>query len=434
MFSLTREIQKFKEAKKNAIDKNINNWIETKKKAFTEMSKSAKESDKIISEKSLQLIKEKFDAKKEYSKSESTTLKNAIKNVAVAHRAKILMQEELVVKEKQLQELNSKIETLEVDTKKHKKQELKIKVTKGRIKDLKDLINANALSKKLYLKDEPPLGPMGWLKLMTSYLLIMFWALIVIWPVYELVKATFNGYDARSIANTEFQFSLDNFKYLFNHTDYTKWLTNTIVIAAITSVLTVATTLLISYAYSRFRFKGKKSSLLSIMLLQMVPSFAALTVFFLMYTILREKFNMSPRVVLIIIYVGGGLAGNTFIMKGYMDSISTEIDEAAKIDGLSRFQIFLRIILPLTKPMIAIIGLWSFIGPFGDILLPTLLLDDSKDYTIAAGLRRLVANKRDLHQPAYAAGAVIVALPISILFIGLRKFLVGGLVKGGVKG
>jgi arabinogalactan oligomer/maltooligosaccharide transport system permease protein len=109
------------------------------------------------------------------------------------------------------------------------------------------------------------------------------------------------------------------------------------------------------YAFSRYRFKGKKASLFTIMIIQMIPTLAALTVFYVLYVMLKDNFGISGKTVLIIIYVGGGMAGNTFIMKGYMDSISQEIDEAAKIDGLSNLKIFIKIIIPLSKPMIALI-------------------------------------------------------------------------------
>ena len=137
---------------------------------------------------------------------------------------------------------------------------------------------------------------------------------------------------------------------------------------------------------------------------------------------------------LILIYAGGGIASNTFILKGYIDSISTELDDAAKIDGCSNIQIYRLIIMPIARPMLAIIFLWSFIGPFMDYLLPKVLLTSPKTYTLAAGLFTLINDFRTINQPAFAAGGLLTAIPIVILFIALRKQLISGLSKGSVKG
>ncbi len=315
-----------------------------------------------------------------------------------------------------------------------KNLEIKIAKLTIREKDLKSFIRNKSILKKVYLSDEPPLTPMGWIKLFLSYGFMLLWALIILWPLMELVKATLNNNAIKTLNTSSYEFGFDSFSRLFGKTDFIDWMTNTLIVAGITSIATVFLALLMGYAFSRFRFKGKKSSLISVMLLQMVPSLAALTVFYVLYTILNQKFNLSGSVVLILIYVGGGVAGNTFIMKGYMDSISTEIDEAAKIDGLSQWRIFTRIIVPLTKPMIALVGLWSFIGPFGDYILPGLLLSESKTFTLAKGLQTLASDPKTMDQGAFAAGAILVAVPVSILFISLRKFLVGGITAGGVKG
>ena len=144
--------------------------------------------------------------------------------------------------------------------------------------------------------------------------------------------------------------------------------------------------------------------------------------------------GFTRQMMLILIYAGGGIAGNTIILKGYLDSISTELDDAAKIDGCSSMKIYRLIIMPIARPMLAIIGLWSFIGPFGDYLLPKVLLNSSADYTLAAGLQTLITDERTINQPAFTAGALLTAIPIVILFIVLQKQLVSGLSNGATKG
>lgn len=365
-------------------------------------------------------------------------LKRNIQSDTIFQSNKIILEKELVQKQKYLLKLQNKLRILKNKNKSWiwKIQNLKVKIAKvqTRIKDLKEFLTNRSIYRKVFLSDEPPLNGLGWVKLILSYGILLFWIIIIIWPLFELVKATFNDNSVDYLYTSSHKFGFLSFVRLFEKTKYVKWLANTLIVAGSTSLITVATTLLMGYAFSRFRFKGKKSSLLSIMLLQMIPLLSALTVFYVIFTLLNQSFNISGHIVLIIIYVGGGIAGNTFIMKGYMDSISTDIDEAAKIDGLSRWKIFTRIIIPLTKPMIVLIAIWSFIGPFGDYILPGLLLSQSDDFTLARGLRTLVISGRDVDQAAFAAGSILISLPISILFISLRKFLVGGITAGGVKG
>src|SRR5699024_3766753 len=210
---------------------------------------------------------------------------------------------------------------------------------------------------------------------------------------------------------------------------------NTIFIAVATAILTLIVVSFTGYAYSRYRFKGKKASLLSMMLVQTIPTFAGITAYFTMYSVITSRYpSFSRQMMLILIYAGGGIANNTFILKGYIDSLSKELDDAAKIDGCSDFQVYRLIIMPIARPMLALIGLWSFIGPFMDFLLPKVLLTSPKSYTLAAGLFTLINDVRTLNQPAFAAGGLLTSIPIVILFISLQKQLVSGLSEGAVKG
>lgn len=385
---------------------------------------------------------EQVDLRRKYVNSkELKDLKKKLKYHEISSSMKIILEKELVqltetkVKiEAKLKEQESKERNGYFNSKTNDRLNIALAKNRVRTKDVKSFINNGATYRKVYLSDEPPLTSIGWIKLFISYGLMLFWAVIIIWPLAELVKATTNNAATIYLNIDAYKFGFDSFKRLFSDTDYLIWLKNTLIVAGITSAATVALALLMGYAFSRFRFKGKKTTLLSVMVLQMVPTMASLSVFYVLYTIMKDSMDVSGTTVLILIYIGGGVAGNTFIMKGYMDSISKEIDEAAKIDGLSQWRIFTRIIIPLTKPMIALVALWSFIGPFGDYILPGLLLGKSEDYTLARGIRQLIDDPYKTDQPAFAAGAIIVAVPISMLFIALRKFLVGGITAGGVKG
>lgn len=289
---------------------------------------------------------------------------------------------------------------------------------------------------KLYLSDKPPLTSVGMINLGLIYLVLILWSIVILWPLYQMVVSAFNGTQGKYlILNDEFQFSLKHFEYLFKETLYLTWVKNTLFISIATALITLFIVSLTGYAYSRYRFKGRKASLMAIMLIQTIPTFAGITAFFTMHSIVSSIIPaFSRQLMLILIYAGGGIASNTFILKGYIDSISTELDDAAKIDGCSNIQIYRLIIMPIARPMLAIIALWSFIGPFMDYLLPKVLLTSPNSYTLAAGLFTLINDFRTINQPAFAAGGLLTAIPIVILFIALRKQLISGLSKGSVKG
>ncbi|MBE0449876.1 MAG: sugar ABC transporter permease [Clostridia bacterium] len=289
---------------------------------------------------------------------------------------------------------------------------------------------------KLYLSDKQPLSTLGMIGLALSYVVLITWVIAILWPLFQMVVSAFNGKQEQYLMlNDNFEFSFEHFKYLFNETLYLTWVKNTIFIASSTAILTLTIVSFTGFAYSRYRFKGRKASLMAIMLIQTIPTFAGITAYFTMHSIIGSLAPwFSRQMMLILIYSGGGIAGNTFILKGYIDSISTELDDAARIDGCSSMQVYRLIIMPIAKPMLAIIALWSFIGPFMDYLLPRVLLTNPKSFTLAAGLFTLISDFRTLNQPAFAAGGLLTAVPIVILFIVLQKQLVSGLAQGSVKG
>jgi arabinogalactan oligomer/maltooligosaccharide transport system permease protein len=289
---------------------------------------------------------------------------------------------------------------------------------------------------KMYLSDKPPLTPLGRVGLGMTYTVLLAWVAAIIWPLVQMVISAFNGKQQQYImANTNFEFSTRHFEYLFTETLFLTWVKNTLFIAGSTAVLTLIVVSFTGYAYSRYRFKGRRASLMAIMLIQTIPTFAGITAFFTMHSIAAAVVPQFTRqMMLILIYTGGGIASNTFILKGYIDSVSTELDDAARIDGCSNFDVYRLIIMPIARPMLTIIALWSFIGPFMDYLMAKVLLTNPQSYTLATGLFTLVSDFRTMNQPAFAAGGLLTAIPIVVLFIVLQKQLVSGLTSGSVKG
>ena len=297
-------------------------------------------------------------------------------------------------------------------------------------------MNKKKKTSGLYLKDQQPLTGAGKVGVAITYAILILWSFIVLWPILQILLASFNGAQGKYlILNGDYKFSLDNFRELFSDTYFLLWLKNTIFIGLASAIIQTLVVAFTGYAYSRFRFKYKKGSLLAILLIQVVPTFAGITAYFTLHQIISGVIPaFSRQMLLVLIYSAGGIANNTLILKGYIDSISPELDEAARIDGCSNFQVFRMIIMPIVRPMLAIIALWAFIAPFTDYMLPKVLLTSPQEYTLATGLQTLIADTRTMRQPLFAAGGLLTALPIVILFTALQKQLVSGLSSGSVKG
>ena len=270
-----------------------------------------------------------------------------------------------------------------------------------------------------------------WNKFFT-YLYLLFLSTIIIYPL--LITAT-SAYRSGNIIAFDLKFTgpwtLDNFRRLFQETLYPQWYLNTLKVATITMVVQVTAITLAGYAYSRYRFIGRKQSLKFFLIIQMVPTTAALTAFYVMALLLG---GLDKHWFLIFVYIGGGIPMNTWLMKGYFDTIPIELDESAKLDGAGHLRTFAQIILPLVRPMLAVQALWAFMSPFGEYLLARFLLRSPEKYTAAIGLQTFINNQRDQKVSLFAAGAILIALPISILFFFLQKNFVSGLTAGGTKG
>ncbi|CAC13813.1 MALTODEXTRIN ABC TRANSPORTER PERMEASE PROTEIN MALD [Mycoplasmopsis pulmonis] len=302
-------------------------------------------------------------------------------------------------------------------------------------------LNLNKLTKvktKIHLSDAKQLTFSEIIYLFFNYILLIFWALIIIFPVITMIVASFNVFNPRyvSLSPKTFTFGWDNFSYLFTseRSLYVNWYINTVVISLITMAITVVFVALNGYAYSRFRFTGSKHSLSVIMLLQMVPATASLISLYIIVT-LGKEIKIDPRFILVLIYAGGAIAGNTFIFKGYLDSISKELDDSAKIDGCGNWKLFYKILLPISKPMLSIIALWTFLIPFGDVILPRFTITDLRQTTLAVGLDSFIStDPKHINAGAYSAGALLAAIPPFILFMVSQKNIVGNLGEGSVKG
>lgn len=231
-----------------------------------------------------------------------------------------------------------------------------------------------------------------------------------------------------------------NYRALWSNPDqpYWLWMRNSVMIASINAVLQLAIGATAAYALSRFRYRGRKTTLMTILIIQMFPQLLAVTAFYVILADLRESIpfmDFGSPIALLVIFAGGALGINAWMLKGFFDSIPSEIDESAKIDGASHGQIYVRIILPLALPMLAVVALLSFIGTMNEFLLTAVILGGNQEaITLAVGMRQFIETDFQENWGAFAAGALIATLPVMILFIWLQKFVVSGLTAGSLKG
>lgn len=256
-------------------------------------------------------------------------------------------------------------------------------------------------------------------------------------PLLYVLSASLNPGGTLTGSNQLFRtISLENYTEL-GPRGYFNWAVNSLVVSTATAVGTVLMGAAAAYAFSRFRFRGRRSGLTTLLLVQMFPQMLAFVALFLLLLSLSEVFpaiGLNTQLGLICVYLGGALGVNTFLMYGFFNTVPREIDEAAKIDGASHAQIFWTIILRLVAPILAVVGLLSFISSYGEFIIAKVVLQRPERFTLALGLYNWASDERNARWGIFAAGAVLAAIPVVLLFLFLQKYIVGGLTAGSVKG
>jgi arabinogalactan oligomer/maltooligosaccharide transport system permease protein len=231
--------------------------------------------------------------------------------------------------------------------------------------------------------------------------------------------------------------SADNFVNLFRRFSFASWFANSLLVSGLAAVAAVFLSALAAYAFSRMRFRGRRAGLLALLLIQMFPQFLAIVTIFLIFatvTDLWPAIGFNTPWGLILLYLGGALGANTWLMKGFLDTVPRELDQSAMIDGASHAQIFFRIMLPLVAPVLAVGGLLAFISTINEFLMATVFLRTDESKTLAVGMYGMVAEQRDSNFGMFCAGSLITAVPTVIVFHFLQRFIVSGLTMGAVKG
>jgi ABC-type maltose transport system permease subunit len=299
------------------------------------------------------------------------------------------------------------------------------------------------------------------IKLLIAVLLVFFSVFPVLWIFSSSINPSNSLASAKLIPDN---WSLNNFYILLPDTDaairgfsinnfgrdifppipegkflfpFWNWWWNSIKIASISTVLSLGITTTAAFAFSRFRFTGRQTMLKAILLIQVFPNLLALIAIFLMIAEIGDIIpwlGLDTHAGLILVYLGGSMGMNIWLMKGYLDTIPRDIDESAMVDGATNWQIFTRLILPLLRPILAVVGILGFIGTYGDFVLARILLKTQENYTLMVGLQIFTSGQFSQKWGPFSVGALMGALPIMIVYLILQDQIVGGLTTGAVKG
>jgi len=274
----------------------------------------------------------------------------------------------------------------------------------------------------------------GWRHLVAIVL-----SLFALFPLAYVLSSSLNPNGTLTGSNTLFsKVGFDSYTRLLSSGQYPflAWFANSLVIGLTTAFCAVFLGALAAYSFSRMRFRGRRVGLLSLVLVQMFPQLLAVVAIFLLLTKIGDVFpvfGLNTSAGLIMVYLGGALGVNTYLMYGFFNTVPKEIDEAAKIDGAGHARVFFSIILRLVAPILAVVGLLSFIASMNDYVIASVVLVDTEKQTLAVGLFRMVSNPNYADWSAFAAGAVMSAIPVVVLFLFLQKYIVSGLTAGAVK-
>jgi arabinogalactan oligomer/maltooligosaccharide transport system permease protein len=258
--------------------------------------------------------------------------------------------------------------------------------------------------------------------------------LFSLFPLYLVVISSFSSTGSLQLSSfipTEISFK--NYNVLFNDPTipYLLWVKNSLIIAGSVAVLSVMIGTASAFAFSRLKFKGRKTGIQVLLLVQMFPAILAISA---VYVIMERVYNFAPAIGLgtqpglLLVYLGGAMGVNIWLLKGFVDSIPAELDEASEV------QTFWLIFVPLASPVLAVVALLSFIGTFNEFILARLFLVDMENRTVAVGLQQFIGGQYSQNWGPFAAGSILASIPIVIIFLSLQKYIVSGLTAGSVKG
>ena len=262
---------------------------------------------------------------------------------------------------------------------------------------------------------------------------------VSVFPLLYVISTSLSASGTLTGSNQLFsEITFDNYVKLVSDPGrpFVRWWLNTLFVSGTTAVLSVFLCALAAYAFSRLRFRGRRAGLATIVIAQMFPQFLGIVAIYLLLSTLGDAvpaLGLNSLVGLIVVYLGGALGVNTFLMYGYFNTIPRELDEAAKIDGAGHAKIFFTIILPLVGPILVVVGMLIYIATAGDFVIASVVLSDTQIQTAPVGLYGMISLFRNDNWGVFCAGAVLTALPVMVLFLFTQKYIVTGLFAGSGK-
>ena len=267
-------------------------------------------------------------------------------------------------------------------------------------------------------------------------IIVVIWALF---PVMFIVSAALNPAGTLNASSPIPQhFSMKNFTDLFSSTTFPfwTWFKNSMIIAVLGTVIQLFIAAAAAYAFSRLRWKGRRPGLMALLLAQMFPALLAFPAIYIMFLQIGQSLpgiGLNTLWGLLLVYLGGAMGANVWLLKGYFDTIPKEMDEAAKMDGASHARIFFTMTLRLVAPILATVGILAFVGLWGEFMLASIFLLDQDVRTLGVGLYSLNMADRNKYFGMFSAGALIASIPPVLVYLSLQKQLIGGLTSGSVK-
>ena len=274
-------------------------------------------------------------------------------------------------------------------------------------------------------------------KICKAFILNIFFiwvCLIALVPILYAFSVSINGQNSLLGSNFSFiprDFTLANYRAVFFDKPVLLWLKNSLILAVATLIIALGVSIPAAYAFSRYRFRGKKAILYILLLLNAFPTVLSM---FAIYRLLRPLGLVNSRLGLIIVYTGTMAIFGLWNMKGYFDTIPLGIEEAAKIDGASDFDLTMKIMLPLAKPSVIVTAVMILIYVWNEYIYATTFMTGAGNYTLAAGLYSLQATETSGNWPVFAAASLVVSMPVLVVFLLVQKHMVSGLTVGGMKG
>lgn len=269
-----------------------------------------------------------------------------------------------------------------------------------------------------------------------SRIVLWIFVAIVLFPILAIVASSLTKGSSFSTNLIPKEITFENYGKVFSDTNFLLWVKNSLIVCISVAVVQLILTTPAAFAFSKLRFAFRSQGLMSLLILQMFPTTMALPAILTICYNLQDTVGISgvDNLLIIILLLAGGSAYNIWLMKGYMDGIPTDLCEAAYVDGCTTLQVFIKIVLPLMRNMLLVIFLFAFIGAYSEFIFSSSLLKDPSVQTVATGLQGFIKDKFSSNWTQYSAAAIMASVPVVVLFMGLQKFVAGGLTAGSVKG